>query len=141
MDEGINSYYQFRYEAEKYKANSIFGNEIPEEVRSKSIDEFMALIYSALSKIPMEKPIETHSASFSNKEEYGLVVYIKTAIWMYIMELNLGKERFDKAMQAYYNDWKFKHPYPEDLRASLEKALNTNLNQLFDIRNRKGSLQ
>jgi len=141
MDEGINSYYQFRYEAQKYKANSIFGDDIPAEVKTKSEDEFLALVYSALSRIPMEKPIETHSASFKDKEEYGLVIYIKTAIWMYILELNLGKEKLDNAIQAYFNEWKFKHPYPEDFRASLEKSLNTKLDELYEIRNKSGSLQ
>ena len=141
MDEGINSYYQFRYEAVKYKANSIFGDDIPAEVKTKSDDEFLALVYSSLSRIPMEKPIETHSASFKDKEEYGLVIYIKTAIWMYIMELNLGKDKLDSAMQAYFNDWKFKHPDPDDFRRSLEKSLNTNLTDLFEIRNKSGSLQ
>jgi Peptidase family M1 domain len=141
MDEGINSYYQFRYEAQKYKSNSIFGDDIPAEVKTKTEDEFLALVYSALGTIPMEKPIETHSASFKDKEEYGLVIYIKTAIWMYILELNLGKGKLDAAMQAYFNEWKFKHPYPEDFRASLEKSLNTKLDELFEIRNKSGSLQ
>ena len=89
----------------------------------------------------MEKPIETHSASFKDKEEYGLVIYIKTAVWMYIMELSLGKDKLDGAMQAYFNDWKFKHPYPDDFRRSLEKSLKTNLADLFEIRNKSGSLQ
>jgi aminopeptidase N len=141
MDEGINSYYQFRYEAQKYKSNSIFGDDIPAEVKTKTEDEFQALVYNALGGIPMEKPIETHSASFKDKEEYGLVIYIKTAIWMYILQLNLGKAKMDAAMQAYFNEWKFKHPYPEDFKASLEKSLNTKLEELFEIRNKSGSLQ
>ncbi len=141
MDEGINSYFQFRYEAEKYRANSVFGKEIPEDVRKRPSGEFTSLIYSALSRIPMEPAIETHSASFSNKDEYGVVVYLKTAVWLYILELNLGKENLDNGMKAYFNEWKFKHPYPEDFKLSLEKALNTKLDDLFEIRNKKGSLE
>lgn len=141
MDEGINTYYQFRYEAEKYKSNSIFADQIPEEVKKKPVDELLPLIYKALATIPMEPPIETHSASFKDKEEYGLVVYLKTAIWMYIMELYLGRDKLDKAMQDYFNEWKFKHPYPEDIKASLEKSMGAELNSLFEITNKKGSLQ
>ena len=28
------------------------------------------------------------------------------------IEKKLGKETFDKAMQEYYRQWQFKHPYP-----------------------------
>lgn len=89
----------------------------------------------------MESPIETHSASFKDKEEYGLVVYIKTSIWMYIMELYVGRDKLDKAMQDYFSEWKFRHPYPEDFKASLEKSMGVNLNSLFEIKDKKGSLQ
>ncbi len=34
MDEGINSFYQFRYEAEKYRSNSIFGKSMPKEIKA-----------------------------------------------------------------------------------------------------------
>lgn len=141
MDEGINTYYQFRYEAEKYKSNSIFGDMIPAEVKAMPPDQLAGLIYSAMSRIPMEKPIETHSAEFSNKDEYGLVVYLKTAIWMYIMEVTVGKDNLDKAIQAYFNDWKFRHPYPEDFEASVEKALGKSIDELFEIRKKTGSLE
>ena len=102
MDEGLNTYYQFRYEAEKYKANSLFGNSIPAEIRQKSSDE-MGVIYNALSKVPMDKAIETHSTAFTDKQEYGTVVYLKTAIWMYIMELTLEKENLDRAIKSYFD--------------------------------------
>ncbi|MGB8194646.1 MAG: M1 family metallopeptidase [Chitinophagaceae bacterium] len=141
MDEGINTYYQFRYEAVKYKGNSIFGDQVPSDLKAKPMDQFVAGIYSVFARMPMEKPIETHSASFDNKEEYGIVVYIKTAIWMYILELNAGRDKLDNAMHAYFDEWKFKHPYPEDLKASLEKALGANLDLLFQVHNKKGSLQ
>ncbi|HYF31192.1 MAG TPA: M1 family metallopeptidase [Chitinophagaceae bacterium] len=141
MDEGINTYYQFRYEAEKYRFNSLFGTDIPKDVKEQSTDEFQILIYRAISRIPMQKPIETHSAAFKDKDEYGMTVYIKTAVWMFIMELNVGKEKLDKAMQDYFNEWKFKHPYPEDLKASLEKSLGINLTPLFDSLKKEGSLE
>lgn len=141
MDEGINSYYQFRYEAQKYRFNSVFGSSLPKELREKPAEEFQMLTYQAISRIPMNKPIDTHSASFSSKDEYGMTVYIKTAVWAYILELNVGKEKLDKAMQDYFNEWKFRHPYPEDMKASLERSLNVNLDAMFDALKKEGSLQ
>jgi len=140
MDEGINTYFQFRYEAEKYRFNSIFGESIPNDVKQKSTEDFQATVYNALSKIPMETPIETPSEQFPGEEEYGLVVYIKTAIWMYYMEQELGKANLDKAVHAYYDQWKFKHPYPEDMKSTFEKELGKDLTPYFDLLKKKGSL-
>ena len=139
MDEGINTYFQFRYEAEKYKANSVFGPNLPTELKSQSVKEFQTAIYNALSEIPMEDAIETPSADFKDKDIYGTVVYLKTAVWMYIVELSVGSENVDKVIQSYFKDWKFKHPYPEDIKADFEKQLNMGFTELFDMLNKKGN--
>ena len=139
MDEGMNTYYQFRYEAQKHKANSVFGDALPSELRSKSLPEFLGIIYNVLStQIPMEEAIETPSADFENKDIYGTVVYLKTAVWMYILELTLGQEKLDGAVQSYFADWKFKHPYPEDIKAEFEEYLKMNLDDLFSLLNKRG---
>ncbi len=138
MDEGINTYFQFRYEAEKYKSNSIFGDMIPREIKNKPLKEFQESVYMALSQIPMEEAIETPSADFENEEKYGMVVYLKTAIWLYIVEMTVGTDKFDKVIKAYYNNWKFKHPYPEDLKAEFEKQLNMKFDDIFNLLNKRG---
>jgi hypothetical protein len=141
MDEGINSYYQFRYEAEKYKSNSIFGEQIPREVKQKPVDEFIGVIYNAMSMLQMNSPIEMHADSFKSSEDYGMTVYLKAAIWMYIMEQSLGKQELDKAMHAYFDEWKFRHPYPEDLKAIFEKASGKELEGLFALLQKQGSFK
>ena len=35
-------------------------------------------------------------------------------------------------MQEYYNNWKFKHPYPEDLQKVFEENTNKDLGWYFD---------
>ncbi len=141
MDEGINSYYQFRYEAIKYRANSIFGDAIPAELKSRTLPDFLAAVYGAMSSIPMEEPIETPSADFPDKDTYGTVAYIKTAIWLYIVELTIGQEKLDQAIKAYYDQWKFKHPYPEDMKTVFEKELKIGFDDLFGLLNHKGKFE
>lgn len=140
LDEGINTYYQFRYEAEKWKGNSLFGDDIPRELRQRPLNEFQSAVYGVLTTIPMESAIEQHAAAFKDKEEYGLVVYVKTAIWLFAMEQEFGREKIDKAIQAYFREWKFKHPYPEDFRAVMEKELGQDLQPYFELLNKKGTL-
>jgi aminopeptidase N len=99
-------------------------------------------IYNVMStQIPMDDPIETPSADFDNKEEYGAVVYLKTAIWMYIVELTVGREKLDEAVKAYYDKWKFRHPYPEDVKAEFEAKLNMKLDDVFGLLNKKGKFE
>jgi hypothetical protein len=137
MDEGINSYYQFRYEADKYRSNSVFRGAVPEEIKKKELGEFQDAIYGAMTQIPMDGAIETPSADFPDKDKYAAVIYLKTAIWMFIVESSVGKEPLDKVIQSYYSNWKFKHPYPEDLKAEFEKVLNKSVDNLFQLLNRK----
>jgi aminopeptidase N len=59
---------------------------------------------------------------------------------MYIIEANFGKEKLDNAMKAYFNEWKFKHPYPEDLQKILERELEVPLDTYFDLLKKQGSL-
>lgn len=140
MDEGLNTYFQFRYEAEKYRSNSVFGDDLPKELKSKNVDQFQALVYNALNNIPMPEMIDMPAADFKNEEEYSIAEYLKTSIWMYLMELDLGREKFDKAMKAYFEKWKFRHPYPEDLKEVLEKETGTDLAPYFNLLKKQGSL-
>jgi hypothetical protein len=139
MDEGINSFYQFRYEAEKYKTNSIFGKSIPKEFKTLPAEEVMDRIYNAFNSMPAKEPVNTGSSSFPNKNDYGIVVYVKGATWLYLVQVSLGREVFDKAMQDYFANWRFKHPYPEDLKAALEKSSGINLDKQFELLNKEGN--
>jgi hypothetical protein len=141
MDEGMNTYFQFRYEAEKYKANSIFGNAIPEAIKQKNLPDFLSSIYMAMTEIPMEEAIETPAADFEDKDKYAVVEYLKTAIWMFIVESSVGADKFDKVIKTYYDDWKFKHPYPEDLKAEFEKEFGAKIDGIFGLLNKKGKFE
>lgn len=140
MDEGLNTYYEFRYEAEKYHYNSIFGKQLPMEMRLKPVEEFQAAVYQALNAIPAKPAIDMPSTAFKNEEEYNIVTYIKTSVWMYIMELQLGREAFDRAMQAYFREWQFKHPYPEDLKAVLQRETGKDMEPFFQLLKKEGNL-
>ena len=52
---------------------------------------------------------------------------------MHVMEDAIGKDELEKGMQAYFAAWKFKHPYPEDMQASLEQTTGKSLDQLFGL--------
>ncbi|MCS3800162.1 M1 family metallopeptidase [Niastella sp. OAS944] len=140
MDEGLNTYFQFRYEAEKYRSNTILASMIPKDLKELSEPDFQARIYEVLNSIPADKPITTGSTGFTNKDDYGIVVYVKTAVWMFIMENVLGRDVLDKALQSYFTKWQFKHPQPEDFKKELELASGQNLDKYFALLDKEGKL-
>lgn len=141
LDEGLNTYFQFRYEAEKYRSNSIFGDALPEEVRKLPVADFLGAIYNALLNVPMDSPIDIPAMEFGSSEEYGLVSYVKTALWLYILEASVGQEKMDEAFKAYFAKWRNKHPQPEDLKASFEQSLGVNLDGYFALLNKEGGFR
>lgn len=142
MDEGLNSYFQFRYEAEKYRSNSVFGDAIPAEIKKLPADDFLATVYNVIDKsLPMQYPMDTPADKFPNSDEYGLVSYVKTALWMYLLEASSGREKADKAIQLYFSKWKFKHPQPADMKAAFEEAVGGNLDKFFEMTKKEGKLE
>lgn len=141
LDEGLNSYFEFRYEAEKYRTSSVFGDVIPIDLKALPSNEFLQRLYGAMLEIPMESPIETPSEKFATSEEYGLISYVKTAVWLYLLESQVGTEKMDKAFKFYFDTWKNKHPQPEDFKAALEKSLGLNLTKYFELLNKKGQFK
>ena len=140
MDEGLNSYFQFRYEAEKYRVNSVFGDKIPARVKKMNETDFQTIVYQAMEKIPVPAAIETPSGSFANSQDYALTVYVKPAEWMYLLEKTIGRENVDTAFQNYFKRWKFKHPQPSDMKAAFEQSVNGGLQTFFELLNKEGAL-
>ena len=82
-----------------------------------------------------EVPLNTHSDDFNGGIRHGggySSVYFKTATMLKNLEYVLGRAFFDKAIQHYYNQWKFCHPYPEDFRNSVIQYTGIDLNWFFD---------
>ena len=142
MDEGLNTYYQFRYEAEKYKYNSIFGDDIPADLKKLPPNDFLSVVYDAIDKsLPMKSAMDTPADKFPNSDEYGLVSYIKTALWLYMLEGAVGRDKVDAALKNYFNKWKFKHPEPEDMQAAFEETVGGSLAKFFQLTKKEGKLE
>lgn len=142
MDEGLNSYLQFRYEAEKYRGNSVFGDAIPKEMKELPADEFLSRVYDVISKnIPMQSAMDIAADKFPNSNEYGLISYVKTAVWMYMLETSVGWDKVQLAMHNYFNKWKNKHPQPEDMQAAFEEAIGAKLNTFFSLIKKEGKFE
>ena len=135
MDEGINTFYDNRYSKWKY------GNEgeLKFGAQSFAIKDAERLLFETKVAVNKDQPINTEGDKFTNMN-YDLVAYYKTGAWMELVEKKLGAATFDKAMQEYFRQWQFKHPYPEDLKNVLETVSGQSLDAEFALLDKKGIL-
>lgn len=137
MDEGLNSFNENRYIETKFPGAGILG-EMKDLWYLRLLDLHQVLhkeqyYYSYMlgCKTRRDQPIEEHAAAYT-PFNYGGIVYSKTAIVFDYLMAWLGTETMDKAMQLYFDTWKFKHPYPEDLRKILEQVSGKDLTWFFE---------
>lgn len=82
-----------------------------------------------------ETVIDTHSDQFGGALRHGGgygMVYRKTSAMLYNLQYVLGDSLFLSAMQHYFHQWKFCHPYVEDFRNSIIQFTHVDLNWFFD---------
>lgn len=119
LDEGINSFYEMRYVRAKYPARKLtdfiaqdstfrlLGMNKTAFWREKEFTYFLS------AKGRLDQRIDQPSQNFT-PFNYGSIVYGKTPVVLdYLMDY-MGEENFDKAMRFYYEQYRFKHPTPND---------------------------
>jgi hypothetical protein len=135
LDEGLNTFYEFRYK-EKYYGKTSPSQKEGIEKAPKDLGKFGLSYQYAEQK---DQPIASHSADFTSMN-YGLIAYLKTSQWMQLLQEKLGAELFEKSMQAYFKDFQYKHPTLEDFKKSIEQTSGQNLDAVFAQLTTKGAL-
>lgn len=140
MDEGMNSYYDKRYMMQQYGNTGLnVAGDAPFMTKREPVD-IQETILTAITNIKKDQPIETPADKFSSFNN-NMIPYEKTAQWMQLLERELGSSLFDSVMSTYYQRFKFRHPYPEDFRATAEEVSGRDLAAVFALQQQKGSLQ
>jgi hypothetical protein len=136
MDEGINSFIELRYNRLKHPNAGILGLQKESSI-AKAFDldypqrKQYELMYLLSARQNLDQPIELPAPQYTELN-YGAIVYSKTAIAFDYLREYLGTPLFDKAMQTYYERWKFKHPYPKDLKDIFEEVTAKDLSWFFN---------
>ena len=137
LDEGftqfLTSWAMVNLEGDSAQVGSpLFGwDKAFKEMRSnRDLNVHYGYYFSAIMR--GESPaLNTHSDMFEGGRGYGQV-YSKTGTMLYNLQYVLGDELFLAALQHYFSQWKFCHPYFEDFRASIINYTKVDLNWFFD---------
>ncbi|WP_372919269.1 M1 family metallopeptidase [Salegentibacter sp.] len=83
--------------------------------------------YLQLANSGMEQPQTTHADRYTLNAAYGASAYSKGAVFLAQLGYVIGRENLDKTLKRYYDDWKFKHPTPNDFIRVAEKVSGAEL--------------
>ena len=130
IDEGMNSFIENRYILNKYPDSTLthkflFGKN-NYQLYMKAYFEYFA---SATLNIEQKATLPSEKFLGIN---YGTIVYAKVAYIFIQLMSALGEENFDNIMTSFFQKYKNKHVFPEDIRSFFEQHTNKNLDWFFD---------
>lgn len=78
--------------------------------------------YYSLLKSNLQEPLTTQADHFNTNYGYDASSYFKGAIFLEQLGYIVGQQSLDKILLNYYQDWRFKHPNPNDFIRVAEKT-------------------
>ncbi|WAC09607.1 M1 family metallopeptidase [Dyadobacter pollutisoli] len=119
MDEGFTTYAQNIVMAELFPSRT-------DPQRSSTTS------YRNLVKSGLEEPLTTHADHFNTNKAYSVGSYSKGAVFLNQLGYIIGKDKLSVGMKRYFNEWKFKHPNPTDLKRIMEKESGLELDWYWE---------
>ncbi len=116
MDEGFTSYASAEV-MNHLKSLQLISGDIVDNPHGNSLSGF-----ARFSKSGLEEPLSTHSDHFNTNQAYSVAAYTKGTVFLKQLEYVIGQEAFEKGMLRYFNEWKFRHPNPNDFIRVMEKV-------------------
>lgn len=110
MDEGFTSFISTLAENEILEENQEFP-------LSGSYRGYLRLATSGI-----EMPQATNANRYNHNAAYESTAYSKGAVFLGQLGYIIGQDKLFETLQTYFNEWKFKHPRPNDLRVIAERV-------------------
>jgi aminopeptidase N len=77
--------------------------------------------YIQLASSSLQEPLGTFSDRYESNTAYGISAYNKGSIFLSQLGYIIGEENLEKTLKAYYDEFKFRHPTPNDFKRVAEK--------------------
>jgi len=78
--------------------------------------------YRNLALSGMEQPQTTHADRYGHNAAYGTSAYSKGSIFLSQLGYIIGQDKLMETIRKYFDDFKFKHPTPNDIKRTAEKV-------------------
>ena len=83
--------------------------------------------YILLVNSGKEQPLSTHGDRYDENRSYSIASYSKGEVFLSQLQYLIGKENIMKTLIRYFDDFKFKHPTPNDIKRTAERVSGANL--------------
>lgn len=83
--------------------------------------------YIFLANSGKEQPLSTHGDRYDENRSYSIASYSKGEVFLSQLQYLIGKENIMKTLRRYFDDFKFKHPTPNDIKRTAERVSGANL--------------
>ncbi len=83
--------------------------------------------YLYLAKSGKEQPETTHGDRYAYNFAYSINAYSKGEVFLAQLGYIIGQDKLMETLHKYYEDFKFKHPTPNDFIRTAEKVSGTQL--------------
>ena len=115
MDEGFTEYITSLAEKSVFGKPSLFPHK-------SSYDSYYMINKIQLQNpaLTIEQPLTIHSDRYDYNFTYGASSYSKGAVFLSQLGYIIGNENLSKTIKRYYNEFKFKHPTPNDFKRVAE---------------------
>jgi hypothetical protein len=119
MDEGFTTYAE----------NRVMGELFPSKLdpQSESTSSYVKLVKSGL-----EEPLTTQADHYNTNRAYSVGSYSKGAVFLNQLGYIIGQEKLEIGIKKYFEEWKFKHPNPTDLKRIMEKESGLELDWYWE---------
>ena len=83
--------------------------------------------YINMANSGKEQPQTTHADRYDENRVYSITSYSKGDVFLAQLGYLIGKDNVLKTLKKYFNDFKFKHPNPNDIKRTAERISGANL--------------
>ncbi|MBL4710781.1 MAG: M1 family metallopeptidase, partial [Flavobacteriales bacterium] len=110
MDEGFTSY------ASEFVMSRLFSSVKPYKPYVGSYRSYYGLVKSG-----KQEALTTHADHYETNRAYGAAAYSMGLIFLNQLGYIIGEDVLMASMRRYFNEWKYKHPTPNDFIRVVEK--------------------
>ena len=121
MDEGFTSYAS-NYTMNYLKKLKLLKGEVEDEPMLGDVASFCK--WQLRGK---EEPLSIHADHYVSNTAYSIGAYTKGAVFLEEIKYILGEQTFQKGLMQYFNEWKMRHPNPNDCIRVFEKISDLEL--------------
>jgi hypothetical protein len=135
MDEGMVTFMTARALDTIFGPDALFSRRLPGWLRPllPSGDERLLdqTIYLMAARVGREMPMLTPSDQIP-EELYYVAEYMKPATVLFMLRDVVGPEAFGRALRAFFERWRFRHPEPDDFFNTVEDVAGRNLDWFWE---------